>query len=66
MKTLTCRELGGSCDEELRAETWDEMVKVMTEHVINNHPEVASEMEKMHAEDPQKWGREMKQKWEAA
>lgn len=66
MKTLTCRELGGSCDEEISAESWDEMVNRMTEHVMDNHPEVAKEMAEMHQEDPKAWGREMKRKWEAA
>ena len=66
MKTLTCRELGGKCDEKLSAETWDGMVKAMTKHVMANHPDVAKEMERMHNEDPKKWGKEMKPKWDAA
>ena len=66
MKTMLCRDLGGVCDEKLSAESWDDMVQVMTKHVMANHPEVAKEMEKMHAEDPTTWGSEMKPKWEAA
>ena len=27
MKTMTCRELGGTCDQKLSASSWDEMVK---------------------------------------
>lgn len=65
MKTMTCRELGGACDEHLSADSWPDMVQVMTKHVMENHPEVAKEMETMHAEDPEKWGKEMKPKWEA-
>ena len=65
MKTLTCRELGGSCDQELTASTWDEMVEKMTAHVMDNHPEVARRMEEMHSKDPKKWGREMRPKWDA-
>lgn len=65
MKIMTCRELGGSCDQELQAATWDEMVKTMTKHVMEKHPETAKAMEKMHKEDPKKWGREMKPKWDA-
>jgi hypothetical protein len=42
------------------------MVKVMTKHVMEKHPDVAKAMEKMHNEDPKKWSREMKPKWEAA
>jgi predicted small metal-binding protein len=66
MKTMTCRELGGTCDQKLTAGSWDEMVKAMTRHVMDKHPDVAKQMEKMHNEDPKKWGREMKPKWEAA
>ena len=66
MKTMTCRELGGTCDQRLSANSWDEMVKVMTRHVLDTHPDVARQMEKMHNEDPKRWGREHKPKWEAA
>lgn len=66
MKTLTCRQLGGACDEELTTETWDEMVKAMTKHVMTKHPDVARDMKKLHNEDPNKWGREMKPKWDLA
>jgi len=66
MKTLTCKELGGTCDYRISAETWDEAVKKMTAHVMDKHPDVARDMKKMHEEDPQKWGREMKPKWDAA
>lgn len=63
MKSMTCRELGGPCDQKLTATTWDEMVKTMTRHVMDKHPQTAKEMEEMHHEDPKKWGREMKPKW---
>ncbi len=63
---MTCKELGGVCDERLQAGSWDEMVKTMTEHVKENHPDVAKDMEKMHNEDPKKWSKEMRPKWEAA
>jgi len=63
---MTCRELGGTCDQNLSAETWEDMVKAMTRHVMEKHPDVARQMEKMHNEDPKKWGREMKPKWEKA
>ncbi|HEY2560282.1 MAG TPA: hypothetical protein VGI48_11280 [Caldimonas sp.] len=65
MKTMTCRELGGPCDQKLSASTWEEMVKVMTRHVMDKHPDTAKAMEKMHNEDPKQWGREMKPKWDA-
>jgi predicted small metal-binding protein len=66
MKTMTCRELGGTCDQKLSACTWDDMVKTMTRHVLAKHPDVAQQMEKMHNEDPKKWGRAMLPKWATA
>jgi predicted small metal-binding protein len=66
MKSLTCKELGGACEQKISAESWDEEVKAMTKHVMENHPDVAKRMEQMHKEDPQKWGRENKPKWDAA
>jgi len=62
---MTCRELGGPCDQELKASSWDEMVQAMTQHVLENHPDTARQMKEMHEADPKKWGREMKPKWDA-
>jgi hypothetical protein len=42
------------------------MVQVMTKHVMEKHPDVSKEMEKMHNADPKRWGSEMKPKWDAA
>jgi predicted small metal-binding protein len=66
MKTMTCRALGGKCNQKLSANSWDEMVKAMTKHVMGKHPDVAKEMEKMHNEVPKKWGKEMRPKWDPA
>ena len=66
MKTLTCKELGGTCDQKLSANSWDEMVQVMTRHVMQEHPDVARSMEKMHRRDPREWARETKPRWDAA
>ena len=63
---MQCKDLGGTCDEKLSASSWDDMVQAMTKHVMQKHPDVAKQMEAMHNADPQKWGKEMKPKWEAA
>src|SRR2546430_4888530 len=47
MKTMTCKELGGPCDQKLSAESWDEMVQQMVKHVSSNHPETAEAMKKI-------------------
>ena len=65
MKSMTCRELGGPCHHDMRASSWKEMVQAMTHHVMEKHPDTAHQMKKMHEEDPEKWGRQMKPKWDA-
>src|SRR2546426_11816874 len=65
MKTMTCQSLGGPCEQKLSAGSRDEMVQAMTKHVMEKHPDTAKAMEKMHNEDPKKWGRETKPKWNA-
>jgi predicted small metal-binding protein len=65
MKTMTCKQLGGKCDQKLSASSWDEMVGAMTRHVMEKHPDVAKQMEQMHKKDPKQWGRETKPKWDA-
>lgn len=64
-KTMTCRELGGECDERFTTTTWGDMVASMTDHVTNTHQLLAKEMEQEHKKDPKKWGEEMRRKWDA-
>ncbi|CAN5604587.1 hypothetical protein BH10ACT10_BH10ACT10_26790 [soil metagenome] len=33
MKTMTCRQLGGPCDQPLRGETADEVIKAQDQHL---------------------------------
>ncbi len=33
MRTMTCRQLGGACDLELRGETADEVIKAQDRHL---------------------------------
>lgn len=33
MKTMTCRQLGGPCDEPLQGETADEVIKAQDRHL---------------------------------
>jgi hypothetical protein len=34
MKTMTCKQLGGPCEQEFHAETFDEMVKLSQKHGV--------------------------------
>lgn len=44
----------------------NDMVQARSKHVMEKHPDVAKEMERMHNEDPKRWGRAMKPKWDTA
>jgi predicted small metal-binding protein len=66
MKTMTCKELDGKCDQKLSANTWDEMVQVMTKHVMDTHPDVAKRMKEMHDKDPKQWAVKTKPMWDHA
>jgi len=65
MKTMTCKKLGGPCNQPLSARSWNDIVRLMETHIAENHPLVAKEMERTHNEDPTRWEREMKPKWDA-
>ena len=32
MKTMTCQQLGGACDQEFHGETWEEMQQLSQQH----------------------------------
>ncbi len=32
MKTMTCQQLGGACDQEFHADRWEEMVELSKKH----------------------------------
>ncbi|MDE1874622.1 MAG: DUF1059 domain-containing protein [Patescibacteria group bacterium] len=52
MKTITCRQLGGTCDAPLRANSQEEMMKVGMDHVQKAHPDMAADIKKMSKNDP--------------
>jgi hypothetical protein len=33
MKTMTCRQLGGACDQQLRGESADDVIKAQDRHL---------------------------------
>jgi len=34
MKTMTCKQLGGACDKEFKAETFQEIARMSREHAL--------------------------------
>ena len=39
MKIMTCKQLGGACDEEFQAETFEEMAELSKQHGMKMHQE---------------------------
>lgn len=70
MKTMTCRQLGGACEQEFQAETFDEMAAMSREHAMEMfkkndaaHIEAMHEMQElMKSPDSMKIWMENKQK----
>lgn len=63
---MICRQMGGECDLEIKADTSEEMIEKMTAHVSEAHPEVASNMGKMTEEEHKEWETEFQKKWNEA
>jgi hypothetical protein len=62
MKVMTCRELGGPCDQLLSARTWDGMIRNMMRHVLQSHPDTARAMKEMR--NAHRWCRQTKSQWD--
>ena len=74
MKTMTCRELGGACDIEFQANTFDEMAELAKAHGMemylaqdNTHIEAMSKMQDImqNPEDMQAWFDSKRKEFEA-
>ena len=74
MKTMTCRQLGGACDLEFHAETFEEIAALSQQHGMEMHrAEDAAHLEAMRAmkelmqsqDDMEKWYESRRQAFEA-
>jgi predicted small metal-binding protein len=59
MKKMTCKEMGGVCEAEIKGETSDEMMKNGKDHVHNTdddaHKQMAEKMKTVSDEEMAKW-----------
>lgn len=72
MKTMTCKQLGGACDKEFHAETFDEMAEKSKMHGIEMakrgdkvHLKAMAKMKDMSQEDMRKWFEDKKKEFKA-
>ena len=66
MKKMTCRDMGGSCDAEMMANTKEEMKENGMAHAREAHPNLAAKMGNMTEEEKSTWNADFEQKWETA
>lgn len=55
MKTMTCKQLGGACDMEFHAETFDDMARMSQQH----GKEMAEKADKPHLDAMEEMGKMM-------
>ncbi|MGD8744138.1 MAG: DUF1059 domain-containing protein [Candidatus Woesebacteria bacterium] len=73
MKTMTCKQLGGACDEEFRAETFEEVAEMSKKHAMEMvekgdkaHMDKMEEMKVMMEKgEAKKWMEEKKKEFES-
>ena len=68
MKTMTCAQMGGTCDTAMTAATSDEMMSMGMAHLESAHPEMAADIKAMPKDDPKMvaWGQKFAADWAAA
>jgi hypothetical protein len=64
--TMTCRQMGGTCDATITAGTSAEVARKMTAHVLETHPEVANRMKNMTPEEHRRWEADFHRNWDEA
>ena len=74
MKLMTCKQLGGACDLEFRANTFEEMAELSKKHGMEMHQnQDSAHMEAMQAmqalmknpEDIERWYESKRQEFES-
>jgi predicted small metal-binding protein len=66
MKTFTCRELGGTCDEKFSGETFDEIMEQGSEHMMTDdaHKTSIMDMEQRTGENTEQWMERMQREFD--
>lgn len=67
MKTFTCRELGGTCDEEFSGETFEEVMQKGGAHMMSDEAHTTSimNMEERTGENKEQWMERMQKEFDA-
>lgn len=65
---MTCRQMGGTCDEAIQGATAEEMMANGMAHLEKAHPDMAADVKKMPKDDPKmvEWNAKFMADFEAA
>ncbi len=65
---MTCKQLGGPCDEKIMGATPDEMMANGMMHLEKAHPDMAADVKKMPKDDPKmvEWNEKFMADFQAA
>jgi predicted small metal-binding protein len=63
MKNISCKELGGGCDMNIRAESSQDLANKAMNHMREKHSDKLSNMS---PEEKTEWTESLKEKWESA
>ncbi len=68
MKTMTCAQMGGTCDAKITGSTPDEMIMNGMKHLETAHPEMAADVKATPKTDPTMvaWGEKFAKDFAAA
>ncbi len=67
MKTMTCAQMGGMCDEKISGNTPEEMIGNGMKHIERAHSDMAQSIKSMPKDDPRmiEWSETFMKKWGA-
>lgn len=63
MKNITCKDLGGGCDMNIRAESREDLANKAMNHMREKH---ADTLASMTPEEKTEWTESLNEKWESA
>ena len=68
MKTITCAQMGGPCDDAITASSSEEMMTKGMAHLESAHPQMAADVKATPKDDPKMvaWNEKFKADWAAA
>jgi predicted small metal-binding protein len=65
MKIITCTDMGGTCTAKISADSAEQMIAKVREHIRTSHAETAKRMNSMSIDEERRWIEDIHRKWAA-